>query len=157
MVALLVTGAGRSGAAPGRRGDCSSAVSELLLALVKNVAMWKEARGDRGNIHSPSVAEECRGEREEKREGREGGKEGGSKERRPFTLCFGGVERGERNQPQISNSPQSPETRTPVCSSYWAGPPPPGPTRRKRSQSEWSVSTDGRPLVGWSVRIRVCT
>lgn len=80
VVALLVTGAGRSGAAPGRRGDCSSAVSELLLALVKNVAMWKEARGDRGNIHSPSVAEECRGEREEKREGREGRREGAKRD-----------------------------------------------------------------------------
>lgn len=62
--------------------------------------MWKEARGDRGNIHSPSVAEECRGEREGKSEGREGGSGGGSKERRPFSLCFGGVERGEEISPK---------------------------------------------------------
>lgn len=62
--------------------------------------MWKEARGDRGNIHSPSVAEECRGEREGKSEGREGGGGGGSKERRPFSLCFGGVERGEEISPK---------------------------------------------------------
>lgn len=36
--------------------------SELLLALVKSVENCKEARRgpvNRGNIHSPSVAEEC--------------------------------------------------------------------------------------------------
>lgn len=138
---------------PGRGGDCSSAVSELLLALVKNVAMWKEARGDRGNIHSPSVAEECRGEwgggereRSEEREGK--GREGGSKERRPFSLCFGGVERGERNRPRISNSPQSPETRTPVCSSYWAGPPPPGPRGKKKEPIRMVASPRTDPWGG---------
>lgn len=53
---------------------------------MKNVAMWKEARGDRGNIHSPSVAEECRGEREGKSEGGEGGRERGREQRETSIL-----------------------------------------------------------------------
>lgn len=57
----MVWPGGAHSAAPGHGGDCSLD-SELLLALVKSVENWKEARRgpvNRGNIHSPSVAEEC--------------------------------------------------------------------------------------------------
>lgn len=79
-------------------------MSELLLALVKNVAMWKEARGDRGNIHSPSVAEECRGERgvggvrSEEREGK--GREG-REQRETSILPLLRGERGKKSAPDI--------------------------------------------------------
>lgn len=51
----------RLGSADGTEGTAGLG-SELLLALVESVVIWKEARRgpvNRGNIHSPSVAEEC--------------------------------------------------------------------------------------------------
>lgn len=53
----------------------------------------------------------------------------------------GGREGEEMNQPQTFNSPQSPEMRTPVCFSCWAGPPQ-GPTT-KTEQIRDDSSTRG--------------
>lgn len=55
-------------------------------------------------------------------------------------IMEGGGREGEMTQPQTFNSPQSPEMRTPVCFSCWAGPPP-GPATEKKNMTNMN---DGR-------------
>ena len=61
-----------------------------------------------------------------------------------------GEEEGEGEKPispQTFSSPQSPETRTPVCFSCWPGPPPLGPAKREEKKDM---------SHGFTPRISIC-